>query len=243
MNLEEFVRSAEKEYLQTLEDFFTEKWGNTRLFSHDVDHHRRVWRYAKELLEEINSHGETFDPEFPGKLLIACYMHDLGMSVDPEIRHGIHSRELCRLFLKKNNLDESDYRDLLDAVENHDNKEYSPNESAKNEILRILSAADDLDAFGYIGIFRYIEIYLARGIRPEVIGFEIKRNALGRFRNLELNFGAYPELISKHRKNYLILDKYFTRYNKELESGQVGKKGWRFSLLQRLQPISVSEGS
>jgi len=215
MNLGESVRSAEKKYLQTLEIFFTEKWGNTHLFSHDLEHHRRVWRYAKELLEVINSHGETFDPEFPVKLLIACYLHDLGMSVDPKVRHGKHSREMCRLFLQKNNLDESEYANLLDAVENHDNKEYSTNYSVKNEILRILSAADDLDAFGYIGIYRYIEIYLARGIRPELIGLEIKRNALARFQNFELNFGAYPELISKHRNKYLILDNFFTRYNKE----------------------------
>lgn len=215
MNLGESIRSAEKEYLQTLEDFFTETWGNTRLSSHDMDHHRRVWSYAKELLEVMNSHGETFYPEFPGKLLIACYMHDLGMSVGTEIRHGIHSMELCRLFLKKNNLDESVYRDLLDAVEHHDNKEYGTNESVKNEILRILSAADDLDAFGYIGIYRYIEIYLARGIRPELIGFEIKRNARKRFQNFRLNFGVYTELISKYRKKYLILNNFFTRYNKE----------------------------
>jgi hypothetical protein len=31
-------------------------------------------------------------------------------------------------------------------------------------MLTILSVADDLDAFGYIGIYRYIEIYLERGI-------------------------------------------------------------------------------
>lgn len=218
MNISYKIQLAEKTFKYPLEIFFTETWGNTHLFSHDIDHHRRVWRYAKELLEEIDSHGGTFEPAFPGKLLIACYLHDLGMSVVPDVRHGIHSREICRLFLQKTNLDESESGDLLDAVEYHDNKEYSTNNSVKNEILRLLSAADDLDAFGYIGIYRYIEIYLARGIRPELIGFEIKRNALGRFRNFELNFGDYPKLISKHRKKYLILDNYFTRYNKEINS-------------------------
>ena len=216
MNLGESVLSAENKYLQTLEGFFNETWGNTRLFSHDIDHHRRVWRYAKELLYVINSHGGTFAPEFPGKLMIACYMHDLGMSADPGIRHGIHSREFCRQFLQKNYPDEPGYEDLLDAVENHDNKEYATDDPSENEILRLLSAADDLDAFGYIGIYRYIEIYSARGIRPELIGFEIKKNAMGRFQNFERNFGAYPELISKYRKIYLILDNFFTRYNKEI---------------------------
>ena len=31
----------------------------------------------------------------------------------------------------------------------------------------ILSVADDLDAFGFTGIYRYLEIYLTRGINPE----------------------------------------------------------------------------
>jgi len=216
MDLGVSVLFAEKKYLQTLEEFFTRIWGKTRLFSHDIDHHRRVWHYAKELLEVIYSQGGTVDPEFPGKLMIACYMHDLGMSANPGIRHGRHSRELCRQFLQKNYADEPDFADLLDAVENHDNKEYGTVDSSGNEILKLLSAADDLDAFGYIGVYRYIEIYLARGIRPELIGSEIKKNALGRFRNFERNFGAYPELISKYRKKYLILDNFFTRYNKEI---------------------------
>ena len=43
-----------------------------------------------------------------------------------------------------------------------------------------------------------------------------KKNALGRFRNFKRNFGGYPELISKYRKKYLILDNFFTRYNKEV---------------------------
>lgn len=218
MNISQQIQKAENALKYPLEVFFSEKWGKTRLFSHDIDHHRRVWRYAKELLEAINSPGGTFDPEFQGKLMIACYMHDLGMSADPGIRHGIHSRELCRQFLQKNYPDKPGYEDLLDAVENHDNKEYTTESQSENEILRLLSAADDLDAFGYIGIYRYIEIYAARGIRPELLGFEIKKNALGRFRNFERNLVAYPELISKYRKKYLILDNFFTRYNKELAS-------------------------
>jgi len=62
MDLGESILFAEKKYLQTLEEFFTRIWGETRLFSHDIDHHRRVWHYARELLEVINSHGVTFGP-------------------------------------------------------------------------------------------------------------------------------------------------------------------------------------
>ncbi len=85
-----------------------------------------------------------------------------------------------------------------------------------NEILQLfLSVADDLDAFGYIGIYRYLEIYIARNVRPEVIGYEIRKNALVRFQNFELKYGNFPELIEKHRKRFLILDHFFFSYNKE----------------------------
>lgn len=218
MNLEKVIESAEDTYLKSLERFFNEKWGKTLLFSHDIEHHRRVWHYAKELLSEISPEVKNTEKLFPQKLLIACYLHDLGMSVDPEVHHGIHSRELCRLFLLNNNLYESDFGDILDAVEHHDDKEYKTHWSNNNEILKILSVADDLDAFGYIGIYRYIEIYIARNIRPEVIGDEIRKNALGRFQNFELNFRKFPELIEKHRKRFLILDDFFAGYNNEAHS-------------------------
>jgi len=215
MNLEQIIKSAEKKYRQILEEFFTEKWGETHLFSHDIDHHRRVWQYAKELLEEISSKGENIMPELSLELLIACYLHDLGMSIDPEVRHGIHSRDLCKSFLFRNNLSESDFSNVLDAVEHHDDKEYKTQGFNNNEILKILAVSDDLDAFGYIGIYRYLEIYIARGIRPEVIGHEIRKNALKRFQNFEQNFGNFPEIIERHRKRFLILDDFFTGYNRE----------------------------
>jgi HD superfamily phosphodiesterase len=218
MNLIHSIESAEIKYRHLLEEFFIEKWGKNTLYSHNIEHHRRVWHYAKELLNFISPEVKNPEPLFPQKLLFACYLHDLGMSVDPDVRHGIHSRELCRLFLLKNDLDESVFGDVLDAVEHHDDKEYKTQVYSSNEILKILSVADDLDAFGYIGIYRYLEIYIARGIRPEIIGQEIRKNAFKRFQNFERNFGKLPELIEKHRKRFLILDDFFSGYVKETNS-------------------------
>ena len=215
MNLKQIIESAEEKYLKILEEFFAEKWGKTLLYSHNIDHHRRVWLYAKELLTEIGNRESDRIAFSPDMLLIACYLHDLGMSVDPEVRHGLHSRELCKSFLLKNNLSESNYNDVLDAVEHHDDKEYKTNRFNNNEVLKLLAVADDLDAFGYIGIYRYIEIYIARGIQPAIIGHEIRKNALKRFQNFELNFGTFPELIERHRKRFLILDDFFAGYIKE----------------------------
>jgi HD superfamily phosphodiesterase len=218
MDLEQNIKTAEKRFLPVIEEFFIEKWGDAHLFSHDLNHHRRVWYYAKELLSCNEKDVIKHTQDFCNKLLIACYLHDVGMSVDPEVHHGIHSRKLCYAFLLNNNLNESDFADVLDAIEYHDDKEYKTQSTNSNDILKLLAVADDLDAFGYIGIYRYLEIYITRGIRPEVIGKEIRKNAIKRFKNFELNFGNYPDLIERHRKRFRILDDFFSGYNKEAGS-------------------------
>jgi HD superfamily phosphodiesterase len=92
MNLNNLVSGSETKYRKKPELFFTRKWGDTMLWSHNLDHHRRVWHYAKELLaaSEVTSAGknessETNEFAGPGKidtdkLIMACYLHDLGMS-------------------------------------------------------------------------------------------------------------------------------------------------------------------
>ncbi|MGD0341861.1 MAG: HD domain-containing protein, partial [Bacteroidales bacterium] len=185
-----------------------------RLWSHDLSHHRRVWEYARELLQNIGPEEINTNNLFIEKLIIACYLHDIGMSVDTGERHGRHSRKLCEQFLAENDLNPSDYTDVLDAIENHDNKDYTDS-PVNDRLLMLLSVADDLDAFGYIGIYRYIEIYLARGIQPDKIGSIIRDNAARRFRNFESIFGRFPELISKHRIKFLVLDNFFKEFNSE----------------------------
>lgn len=221
MNLNDLISESEKKYRKKLEMFFTLKWGDTLLWSHDLEHHRRVWYYAKEILEaeagktvietkdsgteKITRNGKI-DID---KLIIACFLHDLGMSEDQGVRHGHISRELGISFLKDRGHDISEFNDLLDALEFHDNKEYKNDKYADNRLLKVLSAADDLDAFGYIGIYRFLEIYLARGIDISVLGNEIRKNAAGRFRNFETGYRHFYTFYNKHKKRYLILDKFF----------------------------------
>jgi len=211
MTIPENIRKSEKQYLDTLEKFFLINWGNTNLYSHDLSHHRRVWKYAKELLLSVNNHSEI-EENFTDKLIIACYLHDIGMSVDPGARHGRMSRDICEQFLIKNTLPVNEFSDTLAAVENHDNKEYR-DKSGNNLLLTFLSAADDLDAFGYTGIYRYSEIYLMRGINPSEIGYLIQANASGRFDNFSTIFGDDDELRRKHNYRYEILSRFFSDYN------------------------------
>jgi HD superfamily phosphodiesterase len=221
MNLSGTIESAEKEFKQILEDFFISVYNEKSLSSHGIDHHRRVWNYSKELLKIISLKNSDQISQLVSELIIASYLHDIGMSVDPGIRHGKHSRNLCTQFLVKNNLPQNDWQVVLETIENHDNKDYN-GKTNMNELLTILSVADDLDAFGFTGIFRYSEIYLTRGIDPEEIGYLIRENAEKRFDNFVKTVGSESEIVQKHRMRFNILDNFFLRYNEQIPSYHFG---------------------
>ena len=212
MNLTRLVDNAEREFRYILEEFFTDVYDESYPSSHNIEHHRRVWKYAKELLPYYIKINPSVSIDLPQKLTIACFLHDIGMSIDPGVRHGHHSRNLCEQFLKENHLKETDYNDVLSAIEYHDEKEYNFSDS-ENYILKILSVADDLDAFGFIGIFRYTEIYLMRKSSIFQIGKIIRDNARGRFENFRNTFVSSVELVRKHEERFRILDDFFTEYN------------------------------
>lgn len=208
------IEAAEERYKGKLENFFLKKWGKTYLPSHDLSHHRRVWNFAQELLEVIDKRPKAKPVFSPDKLLMACFLHDLGMSSYRGPLHGAKSSILCREFLMENNLPPSEYKDVLSAVKNHDRKENLLHEKQKN-LSTILSAADDLDAMGLTGIYRYSEIYLARGIPAGILGLKVIENARIRFENFESIFCDFRELTDKHRRRYLVLKKFFEEYNKQ----------------------------
>jgi HD superfamily phosphodiesterase len=216
MDLNVIIESAEKKYKQILEEFFISVYNDSLLTSHGIDHHRRVWNYSKELLKllPLKENNQNIY-QLTEELIIASYLHDIGMSVDPGIKHGKHSREICQRFLVLNNLSEDDFPGLLNAIENHDDKDYPANK-VSNELLEILSIADDLDAFGYIGIFRYSEIYLKRGLNPGKIGSLIRENAGKRFNNLTPALEPFTSYFQKHHQSYIILDEFFRNYNEQL---------------------------
>lgn len=215
MNIYGKIESAETKFKLILEEFFIRKRGNNLLYSHDIDHHRRVWNYAKELLTAVAGAEPARISFTIDNLIIACYLHDLGMSVDIGERHGAFSSKLCREFISVSGFSESEFSEAISAIENHDMKDYTLNEHAGN-LGTFLNVADDLDAFGHIGIYRYLDIYISRGIHPDKIGHEIRRNANNRFRNFEMLFEGYKELLENHKKRFLVLDNFFADYNSEI---------------------------
>ncbi|HEX2969055.1 MAG TPA: hypothetical protein VHO46_08095 [Bacteroidales bacterium] len=218
MDLNGTIESAEKKFIQILEGFFISVYPEKELPSHDLSHHRRVWNTAKELILIAAEDNRFTDPRLIQSLLIASFLHDIGMATDRSPSHGMKSMELCKLFLAKNNLNESDFPGLLKAVLEHDNKDYS--ESSEITVHSLLSVADDLDAFGFTGIYRYIEIYSIRGIEEAEMAAKIRENSEKRYRHFEHLFFSHKELVQKHRKRYEILDSFFTAYNMQLRKGE-----------------------
>lgn len=207
------IQSAENQYRPILERFFASVYNENKLPSHGLDHHRRVWGFAKELLCNSGVTATSKDHKLITSVLIASFLHDAGMSDDPGPRHGWRGEILCRQFLESNNLDENNFPGLLPAIREHDNKKYET--GTNNLILKILSLADDLDAFGFTGIYRYIEIYYLRGIVPDEMGSRIRENATGRYRHFSEFFNDNPQLVSKHRKRFEILDCFFKSFDKQ----------------------------
>jgi HD superfamily phosphodiesterase len=221
MDLSRLIASAEKKYKKRLEDFLTNLFSNMTLSSHGIDHHQRVWSYGKELLNQSDTGSIITDRSIPEKLIIACYLHDSGMSIDTGPSHGAHSRVICEQFLRNNKLPEDEFIEVLDAIENHDNKDYSFSDQP-GELLTFLSVADDLDAFGFIGIFRYIEIYLTRKKPVRNLGHLIIENATGRYKNFVRSFSFDKTLIGKHNRRYEIIVSFFDNYIKQSIDYQFG---------------------
>jgi hypothetical protein len=154
------------------------------------------------------------DSSIPEKLIIASYLHDSGMSADTGPKHGIQSRILCEQFLRRNSLPESEFTEVLYAIENHDNKEYTPSEQ-KDLLLTILTVADDLDAFGFIGIYRYLEIYLTRRVPIRDLGYQINENSTNRYKHFVNSFGFNQALVEKHGGRYQMVVSFFNEFNKQ----------------------------
>ncbi|NMC41649.1 MAG: HD domain-containing protein [Bacteroidales bacterium] len=212
MESEQFLFAAEKKYKQNLENFISGIFRESFLPSHGPGHHSRVWKYACELAQ-----ANLFpvpDEQSAVKLLIACYLHDAGMAYERGEKHGKRSMELCRIFLRENHLPDNDYEDVLGAIENHDNKDYTAI-SDSSPLRLILGIADDLDAFGFIGIYRYIEIYLERNIPLNQLSEKIRINAASRFENFRKHCSRSPVLLNRHSKRYSILENFCHNYAME----------------------------
>jgi HD superfamily phosphodiesterase len=203
------IQQVEQELLFQFYNYCKNLFAGKNITSHDHTHHIRVWEYAKEILFDLNI-SNKIDYNKAVSCLIASLFHDTGLTITTNENHGKESREICSNYFEDNNIHKPDnFNEILSAIEKHDDKEYKLNNIKPDSILSVLSFADDLDAFGKIGIIRYTEIYLLRGISIKELPTLVLKNLEKRFLNFENTFKHLPDLYSKHKSRYLITKTFF----------------------------------
>lgn len=188
-------------FFHQLEIYFSE----VHLPSHDQWHHYRVWQFVKSILAHLEQKGILFNSHELTNLMLASFFHDVGLTKTVDEWHGKAGADICRNFIESAGLNPTiDFLPALNAIEKHDDKQYKHIEAldGKPSILLIISTADDLDAFGYIGIVRYAEIYMLRNTSIENIPDKVIKNARLRFSHFGENFQHFEQLKKHQVKRY-----------------------------------------
>lgn len=218
-----WIRRAEESWFDVLHAHAEKLFLTRGLPSHDHSHHARVWNLCKSLLREISSFNSRMDQSLVDGVLIAALFHDLGMAHSIREDHGRLSREICVQWFREADCDLPErYEEILRAIEMHDRKDeeiygsFDPFNTP--EILAILSVADDLEALGTIGIYRYAEIYLMRGIPMDKLGSRILNNAGKRFERLSAACRSCPKLLDKYSEEYDELCSFYGEFNLQVKN-------------------------
>jgi len=196
-------------------------FSETFIPSHDHKHHQRVWNICKLILIELDRFNAVADQSLVEGIMLAAWFHDTGMVIDSGIRHGALGREAFETFIRNTASAEPEpYSQILEAIEFHDTKGPSVYQELKPGtapgILGILSMADDLDAWGVIGIYRYVEIYLKREVPVEDLGIKILANVRKRYNHIVESCVALPGIIDPYRTSYQIIEEFFKHFNQQL---------------------------
>ena len=205
----DFIIAAENKYRNILTEECRRIFAGTDMPSHDQFHHERVWENASLLLRNLFDAGMADDPYLAEKAIIASFFHDTGLTLNRGADHGRESRMLCSTFLESTDFTSGEKKEILDAVERHDDKDY-PVSSDPSSLAAIISVADDMDAFGRNGIERYTEIYSMRGVSPVEMPRLVIANVMSRLRHLETTYSMFPGLVEEQRAGAAQVTDHFT---------------------------------
>jgi HD superfamily phosphodiesterase len=191
--------------------------------SHNEWHHLRVWKYASEILVLLQAQGIKISKSEILELMISVFFHDTGLTISMESDHGKYSRKICEEFLKRKEiLIPINTQKILKAVENHDNKTYTKSnplvKEKKLNIAGILNIADDIDAFGIIGVYRYTEIYFLRGIEPKNLAKNVIPNLNTRFNHFKMQCADFKDIIKIHEERYKQTLEFFLKLDTEFQN-------------------------
>lgn len=216
-NLTKHIKQTEEKWLKPLYSYCQLLFEKVKIPSHDHTHHLRVWDYSKEILQAINENHHPIDYPLVEGSLISSLFHDTGLTKTLNENHGKESKNICIQYFDDNNLQKPEHwEDILFAIENHDDKDYKLNNTNPDSILSILCNADDLDAFGNIGVVRYTEIYLLRGINLKELPQLVIDNLDKRFSNFEKTYCKFSQLYAEHKNRYVVTREFFKSLSNEI---------------------------
>jgi len=215
IELEHNISLIENKYLNTFSNYCMRLFSHSHIPSHDHTHHLRVWKYSKEILRTL-SKDYTITDNLIESCLIASMFHDTGLSINHNENHGIESRKICNNFFSENSIPKpKKFNDTLNAIEKHDDKNYKDINSSPETVLSIICNADDLDAFGKIGVIRYTEIYFLRGTNLNDLPKLVIQNLDKRFLNFERTYKQFTNFYEKYKERYLITRVFFQEMIRE----------------------------
>ncbi len=215
------IKAAEKIWLEAAISYLAKHFEPIFLPSHDLSHHLRVWRISKMILKEIAVQNQHIDQDLAGAVMLASLFHDAGMVVTRKPEHGAESTVVYKDFICRGNVPKPTLDDhILEAIEFHDRKEeffYQPFTFEDiPDVQTIISIADDIDALGTIGIYRYAEIYMVRDISAHSLGIRILENVTSRYNNFVKACSLFPALIERTKDKYREIVNFFDLYNQQL---------------------------
>jgi HD superfamily phosphodiesterase len=233
MDLPVIVEEVEKRWLSALQNICKEVFSNIFLPSHDYGHHMRVWNNAKRLLYALHSAGHDFTQNEIEQIIIAIFFHDTGLTVTLDEKHGKASSEICKSSFSKYKLKEPEnFKIILQLIELHEDKEYKSDFLANVHPSAIISASDDIDAIGAIGVYRYAEIYLLRGISVMQLPTRVIDNLDKRFDNLQKYYSNLEEYFNEIRLKYWITREFYSDLQKQYEQASIDELSGAYGIIQ-----------
>ena len=219
--MEEIISQVEKKWLHLLYRTISIEFTDVPVPSHDHTHHLRAWIFAKELVIALYKSGISFTYSEIEGLIVAVFFHDVGLTRTLKPAHGYESRKICKdFFIRNPSLRIDNANEVLDAIEMHDDKTYVSGPRNKVSIIHtLLSISDDLDAYGAIGVYRYLEIYLLRGENLYEIPAKVINNLDSRFKFLEVKFGNLKEYVLSQLQRKQITQNFYYSLLEDIKKG------------------------
>lgn len=218
------IHRIETKHLSNLNRHLESIFASVSLPSHDLQHHIRVWLHCRGLLIELHKAGLIITEQLIENAIIACFFHDTGLTKTLDEHHGAEGAVLCKQYISQiADLNDTQKTSIVRAVELHDDKSVKQHPVTKPDdmidLALLVSTADDLDALGHIGVFRYTEIYLKRGIGIDQLPRRILANLRNRFTSFTNAYSSLHRYSDRQKQHYRETMDFFTKLEGEISQG------------------------